>query len=211
MTRPEQWEAELAERLATLGHHVASCPLVRTESTGPAHVDLAHYDWLVLTSRTAVAELADRVQGPWPRVAVVGPGTAEELRRRGIEPTLVAATSTQEGLLAALPQPAGRVLFAGAEDARQLLARALNADVVTLYRTVALRPAHLPPADLVVLASASAARAYGDLGAPAAAVSIGPQTTAAAEEAGVAVVAEAETHDLDGLVAAVERASLRLR
>jgi uroporphyrinogen-III synthase len=33
-------------------------------------------------------------------------------------------------------------------------------------------------------------------------VSIGPQTSDAAREAGLEVVAEAETHDLEGLVAA---------
>jgi uroporphyrinogen-III synthase len=38
-------------------------------------------------------------------------------------------------------------------------------------------------------------------------VSIGPETTRAARAAGVSVVDEAEPHDLDGLVAAVERAA----
>jgi uroporphyrinogen-III synthase len=144
-------------------------------------------------------------------VAVIGPATAEELRRRGVEPALIAATSTQEGLLAELARPAGRVLFAGAEDARPLLAEELNADVVVLYRTERLRPDRFPEADLVVLASGSAAEAYGALGAPAPAVSIGPQTTASALAAGVRVVAEADTHDADGLAAAVERASLPAR
>lgn len=208
VTRPEVRAAELAERLAALGHQVESCPLVRTDPIGPGRVDLAAYDWVVLTSRTAVTELAGRAVGAWPRVAAVGPGTAQELRARGIEPAVVASVSTQEGLLAALPRPAGRVLFAGAEDARPLLARELAADVVSLYRTVRLRPARFPTADLVVLASASAARAYGELGACAPAVSIGPQTTAAAQAAGVTVVAEAPTHDVDGLVTAVQRASL---
>jgi uroporphyrinogen-III synthase len=36
-------------------------------------------------------------------------------------------------------------------------------------------------------------------------VSIGPQTTAAAEAEGIRVVAEAETHDVDGIVQAVAR------
>jgi uroporphyrinogen-III synthase len=54
-----------------------------------------------------------------------------------------------------------------------------------------------------VLGSASAARAYAALDASAPAVSIGPRTTAAA--AGVDVMAEAESHDLDGLVEAVRR------
>jgi uroporphyrinogen-III synthase len=118
---------------------------------------------------------------------------------------LVASASTQEGMLDALPRPAGRVLFAGAERARPLLRDRLNADFIALYRTHELRPARFPDADLVVLASASAARAYGALGIRTPAVSIGPQTTAAAREAGVEVVAEAETHDLDGLVDAVRR------
>jgi uroporphyrinogen-III synthase len=41
------------------------------------------------------------------------------------------------------------------------------------------------------------------------AVSIGPQTSEAARAAGLEVVAEAETHDLDGLVAAVARVASR--
>ena len=38
------------------------------------------------------------------------------------------------------------------------------------------------------------------------AVSIGPQTTRAAVESGIAVLAEAATPDVDGLVAAVRQA-----
>ena len=60
----------------------------------------------------------------------------------------------------------------------------------------------------VVLASASAAEAFGALGLELPAVSIGPETTRAARAAGVRVVEEAETHDLDGLVAAVARAAV---
>jgi uroporphyrinogen-III synthase len=41
------------------------------------------------------------------------------------------------------------------------------------------------------------------------AVSIGPQTTAAARAAGVRILAEAETHDVDGLVEAIRRCSSR--
>ena len=116
------------------------------------------------------------------------------------------AVSTQEGLLAELPRPAGRVLFGGAEGARRLLIDQLGADFVSLYRTKEVLPDSFPDADLVVLASASAARAYGRLGAAAPAVSIGPETTTTATKHGVRVVAEAATHDLHGLVAAVQRA-----
>jgi uroporphyrinogen-III synthase len=100
------------------------------------------------------------------------------------------------------------VLFAGAERARPLLAEELGAEVIALYRTTALRPDPLPEGDLVVLASASAAEAFAALGLELPAVSIGPETTRAARSAGIEVVAEAETHDLDGLVEAVRRAAL---
>jgi uroporphyrinogen-III synthase len=157
----------------------------------------------VLTSATAAAELKRRAVG-WPRrVAAIGRATAEAWG----EVDLVAPVSTQEGLLAALPRPAGRVLFAGAEGARRLLTDELGADVVPLYRTVELHPDAPPAGDLVVLASASAARAFGALGVDLPAVSIGPLTTEAARRAGVRVVAEAATQDLDGLVSAIASAA----
>jgi uroporphyrinogen-III synthase len=111
--------------------------------------------------------------------------------------------ATQEGLLAELPRPPGRVLFAAAEGARALLPETLGADVVTLYRTRALRPDALPAADLYVLASASAARALGAIEADVRVVSIGPETSRAARTAGLCVVAEAGEHSVAGLVAAV--------
>lgn len=205
VTRPLEQAEPLASRLRELGHEVAVCPLVRVEPLGDDPVDVSGYDWVVVTSRTGAGELARRLAGRPRAFAAVGPGTAACLREHGIEPALVARVSTQEGLLAELPRPAGRVLFAGAEDARRLLADELGADFVPLYRTVELRPEAPPEGDLVVLASASAARAYARLGLDTPVLSIGPQTTAAARAHGVCVLAEASTHDLDGLVEAVAR------
>jgi uroporphyrinogen-III synthase len=65
----------------------------------------------------------------------------------------------------------------------------------------------LPDADLVVLASPSAARAFAGLGVSIPVVSIGPETTAAADEVGLRVAAAARTHDLDGLISAVAEAT----
>ena len=98
------------------------------------------------------------------------------------------------------------MLFAAAEGARRALPDALGADTVALYRTVELTPDDWPSADLVVLMSASAARAYGRCAGEAPTVSIGPETTRAAEAAGVTVAVEAHSSDLDGVVEAVERA-----
>jgi uroporphyrinogen-III synthase len=143
-------------------------------------------------------------------VAAIGPGTAAALREHGIEPALVPAVATQEGLVAELPEGPGRVLFAGAEDARPYLVEALGADKVVLYRTRQLEPPEPPEGDLAVLASASAASAFAELGLTIPAVSIGPETTREARAHGVEILEEAETHDLDGLVAAVDRAAARI-
>ena len=199
----------LAPRLEAIGLEVVRCPLIELEPIGPEHVDVDGYDWVVVTSPFGARELLRRARGTLPKVAAIGPGTAAALAERGVEPALVAAVSTQEGLLAALPRPAGRVLFPGAEQARPLLAEKLNADVVPIYRTTTLRPEPPPEGDLVVLASASAAEAFAALGLELPAVSIGPETTRTAEAAGVEIVAEAEPHDLDGLVEAVRRAALK--
>jgi uroporphyrinogen III methyltransferase / synthase len=199
----------LGERLGAAGFEVVECPLIRIEPLGGPPVSAGDYDWLVLTSRHGVEQLFRRLEGPLPRVAVVGPGTAEALRAHGVEPDLVARRSTQEGLVEELPRPAGRVLFAGAEDARDLLVRELDADFVPLYRTVGLNPDAFPDGDLVVIASASAAKALAETGARIPCVSIGPVTSAEAELQGLEIAGEAETHDLEGLVRAVKLAASR--
>jgi uroporphyrinogen III methyltransferase / synthase len=201
VTRPREQAGELARALEAVGHEVNVCPLVEIEPLGDGPVDVSGYDWVVVTSVNGARELRRRLHGTPRRVAAIGAATAEAMGGADLVPRV----STQEGLLAELPRPAGRVLFAGAKGARPLLVDELGADFVPLYRTVELRPERFPEADLVVLASASAARAYAALGGAAPALSIGPQTTAAARAAGVAVVAEAETHDLHGLVDAVRR------
>jgi uroporphyrinogen III methyltransferase/synthase len=199
----------LAQRLRREGFDVVVCPLVRIESVEGPPIRTKGYDWLLLTSANAVEHLFARLEDELPRVAVVGPGTAAALRERGVEPAFVANRSTQEGLVAELPQPAGRVLFAGAEGARDLLVRELGADFIPLYRTIELRPASFPDVGLAILASASAARALAGLNPEIPCVSIGPVTSAEAARGGLEVVAEAETHDLEGLVAAVKLAASR--
>ena len=204
VTRPRDQAEPLVTRLEELGHDVVACPLIEIEPLeGPVEVE--GYEWVIVTSPNGARELVSRARGDLPKVAAVGPGTAEKLRELGVEPAFVPAVSSQDGLLADFPEPQGRVLFAAAEGARRRPVEELGADFVPLYRTRLVRPTAPPEGDVVVLASGSAARAFAELGADIGAVSIGPQTTRAAERAGLRVVAEAETHDLDGLVAAVGR------
>ena len=203
VTRAEGRAALLAGRLEALGYDVVLCPLIEIEPLGDDPVDPAPYDWVVVTSPNGAAELARRLSVPPGRLAAIGPGTAAELRKHGLDPQLVPAVSTQEGLLAELPRPAGRVLVAAAEGARRLLADELGADFLALYRTVELSPPEPPDGDIVLLASPSAARALAATGARIAAVVIGPETAAAARGLGIEIAAEAETHDEDGLIAAL--------
>lgn len=203
VTRPRGREEELVRGLRALRHEVVHCPLLEIEPVGVGRIDVSGYDWVVVTSVNGARELRRRMVGSPRRVAAIGEATAHAFGGADLVP----AVSTQEGLLAELPRPAGRVLFAGAEGARPLLADELDADVVVLYRTRELLPAEPPAGDLVVLASASAARAFARLAVDIPAVSIGPETTRAAREAGIEVVREAETHDVAGLLAAIGSAA----
>jgi uroporphyrinogen-III synthase len=204
VTRPRDQAGPLVRRLEDLGHDVVECPLIEIEPL-PGAVEVQGYDWVIVTSPNGARELVERASGDLPKVAAVGPGTAETLRDLGVEPAFVPRVSSQDGLLAEFPRPTGRVLFAAAQGARRRPIEELGADFVALYTTRLVRPADPPEGDLVVLASGSAARSFAELGVDIPAVTIGPQTSEAAYEAGLRVLAEAETHDLDGLVGAVNR------
>ena len=205
VTRPRDQTGPLVERIEALGHEVVACPLIEIEPIGPDEIDASSYDWLIVTSPNGAREAARRLRGRVPRVAAVGPGTAEVLRAYGIEPSLVPRASTQDGLLDEFPRDGSRVLFAAAEGARPGPIDELGADFLALYRTSLVQPKEPPHGDIVVLASGSAARSFAGLGIEVPAVTIGPETTAVARQCGIVVAGEAERQDLDGLVAAVER------
>ncbi len=201
VTRPRAQAGPLVGRIEALGHEVVECPLIEIVHTSDEPIDCSGYDWAVVTSPNGADEVARRARN-LPQVAAVGPGTAETLRGHGIEPAFVATVSTADALAAEFPQPAGRVLYLAAENSRRGPIDALEADFVPLYSTQLLSPPK-PEGDVVVLASGSAARAYAWTGGDAPAISIGPETTKVARSVEIEVVAEAETHDLDGLVAAI--------
>jgi uroporphyrinogen-III synthase len=201
VTRARAQAGVLAARIEALGHEVVECPLIEIVRTSDEPIECEGYDWVVVTSPNGADEVARRARN-LPKVAAVGPGTAETLRGHEIEPAFVASVASADGLVAEFPRPAGRVLYLAAQDSRRGPIDALDADFVPLYATVLLTP-DPPEGDLVVLASGSAARAYASTGAVAPAISIGPETTKVAESVGLVVAAEARTHDLEGLVAAV--------
>jgi uroporphyrinogen III methyltransferase/synthase len=204
-TRPEPFGRSLRAQ----GFDVVHCPLVRVEPVDGPPVRAGEYDWLVLTSRNAVECLFARLEGSVPRVAAVGPGTAEALREHGIEPALVPRQATQEGLVAEFPRSPGRVLFAGAEGARRVLVKELGAEFVPLYRTIELRPDDFPAADVVVLTSPSGARALASLRLDVPCVAIGPVTAEEARRLRLPLVAEAASPTPDEVTRAVKLAASR--
>jgi uroporphyrinogen-III synthase len=210
VTRPQAQAEPLLNALRAQGFEPIACPVIATEPIEDGPIDVTGYEWVIVTSANGAAELGARHIGVLPRVAAVGELTAAALEARGIVVELVPTLASQEGLLAELPRPVGRALFIGAEGARRLLADELPADFRAVYRTVELTPPP-PDGDLVLLASPSAAAAWAKLGSTLPAITIGPQTTAAALDADLTVVAEADTQNVTGLVdsAAAWRASLR--
>ncbi len=194
------------------------------------------YSWIGLTSPNAVTALFDAIaqaggDSRWlggTRVACVGGGTVAALAERGVVADLVPDSTTSKGLglaLAEVDDDATRpILLPRADLATDTLTSLLAAagiayDEVEAYRTV---PAPGLPDDVrerlldggfdaVALGSSSTATnlvgLLGDLPHPdVRIVSIGPMTSASCEELGLTVAAEADPHDIDGLVQAVVRA-----
>jgi uroporphyrinogen III methyltransferase/synthase len=225
VTRARAQASGLAAQLRALGANVVEAPAIRIEPLAVELPDPRGYDLLVLTSPNGVQELFRHVRDAralaGPTIAVVGPGTANALRARGIEADVVPTRAVGEGLAEALAgRSFARALVARAEGARDVVPDALRAagtevDVVALYRTVAepldeaARRAALG-ADWATFTSASSVRffheAAGTLEGPRLA-SIGPVTSAALRELGHEPDLEAADHTPDGLVAALVTAA----
>ncbi len=139
------------------------------------------------------------VRCPLIRVEPLG---EEPIDASGYDWVVVTSQNGAAELARRLAAPPRRLVVA-AEGARRLLVDERDADFLPLYRTVELAPESMPEGDVALLASPSAARALAAAGARIPVVAIGPQTAAAAREAGLEVVAEASTHDAEGLLAAL--------
>ena len=168
------------------------------------------------------------------KIAAVGSATAQALQDWGLEPAITPREYVAESLVEALgAQVSGqRVLLARAAVARDVIPDALRArgaqvDVVDAYRTVI--PAESVTAigtiqggseavpDAATFTSSSTVTNFLALLREAGvetprgmlAVSIGPVTSATLRDAGWEPAAEADPHDLAGLVEAVVRAVAR--
>lgn len=245
VTRPGHQSESLLEAFHAAGARAEPLPLIEIgppDDPAPlerAAREIGRYDWVVLTSSNGVDALLDRLPtspaAPFPpglRIAAIGPATAEALRRRGIEPALVADDRRAEGLAAELAPllPSGaRVLLPQPPDARPVLASELTragAEVEAVIAYAKRLPAAAPARarelfgdrgllGWVTFTSPSIAHAFAGLFGeswPARrptlrAASIGPVTSDALRTLGVDPAAEAEAPGDAELVAAVVAAT----
>ncbi len=216
----------LSVRLAEAGFVPVVVPVIAMQPPDDEGVALSaalergeSFEWIVFTSSNAVAAIPAIPRGP--RLAVVGPGTAQALTDRGRIIDLMPDISTAEGLVEAFAQhPPARVLLPLAAGARPTLADGLSGlgwqvTAVPAYRTVARVPdaAELEAArscDAVLFTSSSSVLSWRAVASvadtPLTVVSIGPQTSTTVRFVGLKVTAEANPHTLDGLVQATRSA-----
>jgi uroporphyrinogen-III synthase len=242
VTRGASQASKLSDGLRELGAVPIEVPvleIVPPETYEPLDIalrDLAHYDWLVVTSSNTVRVLTERIAAMGivaspssaPAMAAVGSATAQTARDAGFMVAVTPNEYVAESLVAAVKdQIAGkRVLLARASAARDVIPDALRAfgatvDVVDAYRNVLpeaapqqLRHAYARGIDAVTFASSSSVTHLAEaaqasaLALPfpnVAAISIGPVTSQTLRELNWPPAAEADPHDVPGLIAAVSR------
>ncbi len=244
VTRSRAQARELRALLEAEGAEVIDFPTIRmTLPADYAPADqaiarLGEYRWVVFTSQNGVAAFVDRMRtlgrSPEalhvPRLAAIGPGTAEALRAQGLRADLAPDEFRAEALVAALAREdlrGVRVLIPRADGARSVLPDGLrtlgaSVDVVPVYRTE-VEQEHSPemrrrllegPVDAVTFTSSSTVRNFVALLGPdagralrgALVACIGPVTAATAREFGLEAGVVAETYTIPGLVAALRSA-----
>lgn len=230
VTRSRAQVSRLASVLRELGADLIEAPAIATEEAADGELEaavaeLSKFDLVAFTSVPGVAAFfaALRRSGRDARalagleVAAVGAATAAALAERGIIADHVPERQAAEGLLDALGDVDGRrALLPQAADPRPVLAEGLRQRGAEVHQVVAYRTraqelsedqrAALADVEFVTFASGSAVHAIvSALGGAeqlksARLVSIGPTTSAALREHGLEPEAEAERHDVDGLL-----------
>jgi uroporphyrinogen-III synthase len=234
VTRPQDQSQELCDRLQALGAEPIIFPVIAIappEPGGPldhAIARLDSYDWIIFTSVNGVkyfwARLLEQptqrsISGP--KIAAIGPATAQALRQQGVSVDLMPAEYRAEAILDEIGDVTGlHILLPRADIARPILADGLCAmgarvDEVPTYYTVRGNPPQAAfdalhaGVDVITFTSSSTVRNFValtdglDYGDPFIAC-IGPVTAATARELGLHVDVVAEEYTIDGLLEALK-------
>jgi uroporphyrinogen III methyltransferase/synthase len=229
VTRARPQASAIAATLRGLGATVLEAPAIAIEPVDAELPDLAGYDLVCLTSVNGVDRLFSLVRDAralaGPRIAAIGPGTAERLREHGVVADVVPSRAVGEGLLEALDGlDVRRALVLRAREGRDVLPdglrdRGAEVDVVALYETLPQplsdedRAAALR-SDWVTFTAGSAVRSFVAAAGGAQALrggprlaSIGPATSDALRALGLEPDLQAAEHTPRGLVDALVAAA----
>ncbi len=249
ITRPRSQSDAFAAALEAAGFEPVFLPVIEIRPVEnlreleDAVREIDAYDWVVFSSANAVDVFCAHARGSAamrrggkPRIAAIGPKTAEALHKYGAEADFVPQEYVAEAIVPGLGNLEGkRFLLPRAEIGREVLPAAIRkgggiAHEIIVYRTL---PAEPDPAglaalrsgvDFVTLTSPSTVENFVGLvrqqgldplslpGEPRF-VCIGPVTEGAAQEQGLRPLIVAGDHTAEGMIAALEKyvASLEVR
>ncbi len=241
VTRAAERADGLADRLRALGAEPVIRPTIAHAppddlaafATALGRLEAGVYEWLLLTSVTAVEAVAEGLKGRAPhlggrvslKIGAVGPATAAACRELlGVEPAGMPERFIGEELVTALGDPVGRrVLLPNADLARPTLEERLREVGALVDRVVAYKTVPAPGGaelaslladgglDAILFTSGSTARYFtlqvGEAGVAAARrliiACIGPATADVCRELGLAPTLVATTYTETGLVEAL--------
>lgn len=239
LTRMSNDNRRLRTALEHLGLRVMDAPAIQIAPPSDEHRlrhhlnRLVEYDWLILTSASAVDSCLVGPNAPSipsrARIGVVGPATAAAVHSLGRIPDFIPSDFTTDALALQMPNPANRrILLLRAEVSNPALPRILQerggiVDDVAAYRTIPdptlrnlLQGFNEATPEWVVFASPSAVEALHDALPPDHAIRtrarvacIGPVTAAAARRLGFRVTVEAQPHTVEGIVQGIEKEVMR--
>jgi uroporphyrinogen-III synthase len=240
VTRPRAQANGFAEALESVGAEAVFFPVIEiTPVEDMAALDhallkLYCYDWLILTSVNGVRVVWDRMNSlEMPdalpdklRVATIGPKTAAELQKHGVEADFIPDEYMAEAILPGLGDVRGRwALLPRADIARPALPDAINAaggvaHEIGIYHTLPAEPdphglqALREGVDFVTFTSSSTVRNFSalvqaagldahQLPGQARFACIGPITAQTAQEEGFPVAVVADEYTTEGLLQAL--------
>ena len=241
VTRPLAQAGALVEQLRVGGFQAISWPVIEVrepDDWAPVDALLARpceFEWAAFTSSNGVDGFMERLlasgrDSRWLgacRIAAVGPGTAQRLRKWGLRTDLLPETFAARYLATALieaTQPGDRVLFPGAVQSRPELSHRLEeadrvVSAVAVYQTSPVTHAepHLVASmeaghwNWTTVTSPRVAETLHQIFGPHLArtrlVSISPLTSRSLRELGLSVAAEATEATDAGLSQAIQRAA----
>ncbi|MGJ5819442.1 uroporphyrinogen-III synthase [Paludibaculum fermentans] len=226
VTRARSQAGSLSARLRALGADVLELPVIDFVPLEFSAPDFKSYDWAIFTSVNGVEFFFDKVKPEsGPKLCAIGSATAEALRQRGLEPSVVPDEYLAESVVAALSAEGleGRsILLPRASVGRDVIPEELTklgarVDVLPVYKTIvppelaqqaqALLLAAKP--NWITLTSSSTvknllAAAGPELVSASKIASIGPVTSEVARRHGLTVTVEAVPSTIEALLEAMQ-------